>query len=114
MIYFSIALFSLAAFLGIALLISWMRRKDLKIGVVYSHGGVALTALVILAAFSITHPHHFPLISLVLFSMGVIAGLYMFFRKRNTAKTKKPISVAFIHAFFVLSGFITLLVFAFR
>jgi CHASE2 domain-containing sensor protein len=114
MIYFSIALFSLAASLGVAILVCWLRQKDLGIGTIYSHGGVEISALVLLSAFSITHPQHYPLISLVLFSIGVIAGLYMFFHIGEERKTKNPISIAFIHAFFVVSGFVSLLIFTFN
>jgi hypothetical protein len=112
MIYVSIALFSIAALLGLTVLIQWLRKKEAPKGVVYSHGGVAIIALVILIVYSIMHPQHFPLISLALFPMGAIAGIYMFFTYKGDGR-KRPVSVAFIHAFFVLSGFIALLVFAF-
>src|SRR6187549_1990869 len=111
-IYFSIGFFVLAAILGLTILIRWLQRKEASRAVTYSHGAVAIIAIVILVVYSAMHPKHFPLISLVLFPMGAIAGLYMFFTEK--VRNKKPISVAFLHAFFVLCGLITLLVFVFR
>jgi hypothetical protein len=110
-IYISIVFFSVAAILGITVLVRWLQHKDAAKGIIYSHGAVAVAALVILVAYSIMHPHHFPVISLALFPLGAIAGLYMFFTYKEG--TKKPISVAFIHAFFVVSGFVALLIFVF-
>ncbi len=112
MIYISIALFSIAAILGLTILISWLRHKDAPNGIVYSHGGIAVMALVILVAYSIMHPDHFPLISLILFPIGAAGGLYMFFR--YSEGKRRPIPLAFIHAIFVLSGFVALLVFVFK
>lgn len=118
-IYISIGLFALAAIFGLTVLIRWLQKKDAPRGVIYSHGVLAVSGLVILIAYSIMNPAHFPSISLALFPLAAIAGIYMFFRyevhrtKELNKVYKRPVSVAFIHAFFAVAGLITLLVFTF-
>jgi Ca2+/Na+ antiporter len=118
-IYISIGLFTLAAIFGITILIRWLQKKDAPKGVVYTHGTFAVAGLVVLVAYAIMHPAHFPSVSLALFPLAAIAGVYMFFRyehqktKHPNKKHKHPVSVAFIHAFFAVAGLTTLLVFTF-
>ena len=118
-IYISIGLFALASVLGIAILIRWLQRKDASTGVVYSHGVVAVSGLLVLVVYSIMNPDHFPAISLALFPLAAIAGLYMYFSYEHTRlnsehrRKKRLVSVAFLHAFFAISGVTTLLVFLF-
>src|SRR5687768_3830880 len=87
-IYISIGLFALAAVLGLTILIRWLQNKDAPKGVVYSHGAVAVAGVVVLVSYSIMHPDHFPAISLALFPLAAIAGLYMYFTYEN--RRNKP------------------------
>jgi hypothetical protein len=110
MIYLAIALFAVAAVLGLTILINWLTNKNAPKGVIYSHGAVAATALVLILIYALQNPDSFPKVSIILFVVGALGGFYMFFSEKET---KKPLAVAFIHAFIAVSGFVTLLLFAF-
>ena len=107
MIYTAIALFALSAILGLTILIKWLTKKEASKAVIWSHGLVAATALVILVVFAIQNPDNYPQISLILFVIAAIGGFYMFFRDLN--KKNSPLSVAFIHALLAVGGFVMLL-----
>jgi len=111
MIYTAIALFALSAILGLTILIKWLTKKEASKAVIWSHGLVAATALVILVVYAIQHPDNYPQISLILFVIAAIGGFYMFFRGLN--KKNSPLSVAFIHALLALGGFAMLLFYTF-
>jgi hypothetical protein len=111
MINLAIALFALSAALGLTILIKWLTKKDAPKGVIYSHGLVAATALVIIITYAIQNPDNFPKISIVLFVISAIGGFYMFFN--DLKKKASPLAIAFIHALLALSGFVTLILFAF-
>jgi len=107
MIYAAIALFALSAILGLTILIKWLTKKEASKAVIWSHGLVAATALVILVVFAIQNPDNYPQVSLILFVIAAIGGFYMFIRDLN--KKNSPLSVAFIHALLAVGGFVMLL-----
>jgi len=107
MIYTAIALFALSAILGLTILIKWLTKKEASKAVIWSHGLVAATALVILVVFAIQNPDNYPQVSLILFVIAAIGGFYMFIRDLN--KKNSPLSVAFIHALLAVGGFVMLL-----
>ena len=111
MIYTAIALFALSAILGLTILLKWISKKDASKAVVYSHGIVAATALVILVVYAFMNPGNFPKVSIGLFVVSAIAGFYMFIN--DLRKKMSPLSLALIHALVAVSGFVTLLLFAF-
>jgi hypothetical protein len=111
MIYAAIALFALAAVLGLAILIKWLTKKEASKAVVYSHGIVAAVALVILVVYALQNPDNYPQVSLILFIIAALFGFYMFFRSLRNKLS--PIAVAFIHALLAVGGFVMLLAFAF-
>lgn len=111
MIYAAIALFALAAVLGLTILITWMKSKDASKAVIYSHGAVAATALVLLIVYSVQNSEHFPLISLILFPAGALGGFYMFFTYREGKK--RPVAIAVLHALIGVTAFSALLIFTF-
>ncbi len=111
MINASIALFALAAVLGLTILIKWLTKKEALRTVIYSHGLIAATALVLLAVYSFQHPENFPKVSLILFVIGALGGFYLFFT--DLQKKPHPIPIAFVHALLGVTAFITLLLFAF-
>jgi len=78
MINASIALFALAAVLGLTILIKWLTKKEASRTVIYAHGLIAATALVLLAVYSLQHPENFPKISLTVFILGALGGFYLF------------------------------------
>jgi hypothetical protein len=111
MIYLAIALFAVSAALGLTILIKWLTKKNASKAVVFSHGGIAALALVLLIVYAIQHPDHFPKVSIGIFVIAALGGFYMFFRSMNN-KTS-PLVIAFVHALLALSGFISLLLFVF-
>ena len=111
MIYVSIALFALSAALGLAILVKWLTKKEASKGVIYSHGIVAVIALMLLIVYAIQHPGNFPKVSIILFSVAAVAGLYMFFL--DMKKKTSPMVIAFTHALVAVSAFVLLLLFVF-
>jgi hypothetical protein len=109
MIYLAIALFAVAAVLGLVILVSWLQKKNASRAVVYSHGIVAAAALLLVVFFSIQNTENFPKLSLTLFIISAIAGFYMFFRDLNHKMS--PMVLAFVHALVAVAGFISLLVY---
>jgi len=110
MLYLAIALFALAAVFGLTILVKWLTKKDAPRGVVYAHGGVAATGLVLLVILALQHPDHFPKLSLILFVIAALGGFYMFFQ--DVMKKTPPLAIAFVHALLAISGFVSLLWFA--
>ena len=111
MIYLAISLLALAAILGLIILIKWLTKKHASKAVIYSHGIVAAVALVLLVVFALQNPGNYPKVSIALFVLSALFGFYMFFR--DLMKKFSPYSVAFIHAFLAVGGFVALAAFAF-
>ncbi|TCK85315.1 hypothetical protein [Albibacterium bauzanense] len=111
MIYTSIALFALTAALGLGILIKWLTKKDAPRSVIYSHGIFAVIALLLLVIYAVQNPDNFPKVSIVLFVLAAIGGLYMF--ALDLKKKASPLNITFIHALIALGGFVTLLLFVF-
>ena len=111
MIYAAIALFAVSAVLGLAILLKWLSKKDASKAVIYSHGAVAATALIILVVYAIQNPSNFPKVSLGLFVVGALVGFYMFIN--DLRQKMSPMALAFAHALVAVAGFVGLLLFAF-
>jgi hypothetical protein len=111
MIYFSIFAFALSAVLGLTILLKWLSKKEAPRSVVYSHGLVAVTALLLLIVYSVQNPGNFPKVSLVLFVIAAVAGIYMFII--DLSKKPHPLAIAFTHGTVAVIAFVTLLLFAF-
>jgi hypothetical protein len=108
MLYLCIALFALAAVIGVTMLMKWMAGQGASKPVIYSHGSVAATALVLLLVYVVQHPGENPMTALILFSIGAVGGFYLFFVERTG---KRPVAVAVVHGLLGVSGFIALLAF---
>ena len=111
MMYVSIAAFALAAIFGLTILLKWFGNSDAPRAVIYTHGILAATGLVLLLVAAIKDQAHAPMISIVLFTIAAVAGFYMFFR--DIIKKKRTLFLAFIHGVVAVAGFITLLFFVF-
>lgn len=110
MIFASIALFALSAVLGLTILIKWLTDKEASQQVIYSHGIVAVIALVLLLVYAAQHPDNFPLVSIILFAVAAVVGLYMFVL--DLKKKPSPMFVAIAHALVAVTAFVLLLLFA--
>src|SRR5690554_6885077 len=106
MIYTSIALFALTAVLGLSILIKWLTNKEASRTVIYSHGIFAVIALLLLVVYAVQNPDNFPKVSIILFVLAAIGGLYMFVL--DLKKKASPLAITFIHALVAVGGFVTL------
>jgi hypothetical protein len=111
MLKISIILFALSAVLGLSILIKWITNKSASKAVIYSHGIAAVIALLALIAFFMNHPVKILLVSIILFAIAAVAGLYMFLR--DIKNRPSPLALAFTHALVALGGFVVLMLFAF-
>lgn len=112
MVNVAIVIFAVAAVLGLTILLNWMKSKNVSRAVIYSHGIVAASGLILLIIYAIQNPGYIPKASIILFSIAAIGGFFLFFL--NTKRNMTPVGIAFIHAAIAISGFITLLIFAFE
>jgi hypothetical protein len=111
MLYLSVALFALTAILGLTILIKWLTKKEASKAVIYSHGAVAALGLVLLIVYALQNPANFPKASIILFTVGAVAGFYMFFG--DLKKKPHPLVLACVHALVGVGGFLALLLFVF-
>jgi hypothetical protein len=111
MLITSIILFAIAAIFGITILIPLFTGKPIKRSVAVLHGIFAASALVILIFFSINYKGDSPFVSIILFAIAAIAGLFLFVRDLNNKPGPK--GLALIHAVVAVISFLILLVFAF-
>jgi len=111
MLYAAIAIFAVAAGLGLVNLLSWTKKQDAPRLTVYTHGLFAATGLVLLIVYAFQNPEAFPKIAISLFVMAALGGSYLYYT--DITKKPHPIPVAFIHAFLAVSGFVMLLLFVF-
>ncbi|WP_345124342.1 hypothetical protein [Hymenobacter antarcticus] len=111
MLYASVTLFVLAATAGATILITWLNKKNAPKAVVYSHGLLAVSGLLVLLYYAFTHPAAYPKLSIGLFIITALAGIYMFITSRPDQV--KPVRIAGLHALLAVSSLITLLVYVF-
>ncbi|MCB0487510.1 MAG: hypothetical protein R2820_13855 [Cyclobacteriaceae bacterium] len=111
MLYLTIGLFALSAVLGLTMLLRWISKNDAPKAVIYSHGGVAAIALVLLAIYAVQNPASYPKLSIILFTIAALGGFYLFFT--NLKSGAKPIGVALIHGSLAVAAFLMLLLFVF-
>lgn len=111
LIYLAIAVFAIAAILGVSILVNWLTKKGVSKGVIYGHGIFAAIGLVALIVFAIQNPENQPKVTLILLVIAALGGFYMFFRELQNKMS--PYSIAFVHALLAVAGFVSLLLFAF-
>lgn len=111
MLYASITLFVLAAAFGATILITWLNKKNAPKAVVYTHGGLAVSGLLVLLYYAFTHPTAYPKLSIVLFIVTALGGIYMFLT--SGPDKAKPVPIAGLHALLAVGSLVTLLVYVF-
>src|SRR6476661_1334316 len=107
MLYLTIALFALAAVLGIVIFKNWITSANTPKTVVYSHGIVAAAALVILLIIALQNGANMLRTSLILFIVAALGGIYMFVR--DLKGKFSPIWLAAVHAVLAVAGFLVLI-----
>lgn len=109
MIYTAIALFSLAAILGLILLSYVLKGKQTPKAVVFTHGPVAALALVLLIIYS-TGNTPAPITSIVLFVIAALGGVVLV--THDVMGKVIPKWLAVTHGLIAVTGFLFLLAFA--
>ncbi|HET6245170.1 MAG: hypothetical protein H0V01_06460 [Bacteroidetes bacterium] len=110
MIYTAIALFALAAILGMVLLTFVLQGKETPKGIVFSHGPLAAAGIILLIIYSFKQGPG-PIEATVLFLIAAGGGIIMFI-KDMTGKTI-PKWLGIVHGLIAVTGFIYLIIFAF-
>ncbi|MBS1614518.1 MAG: hypothetical protein JST06_00180 [Bacteroidetes bacterium] len=111
MLYLIIALFALAAALGIINLKHWMSAAKPPRKFVYLHGAFAATALVLLIVHALSSEGAAVRTSLIFFIIAALAGFYLF--ARDLKNKIGPGSLAMVHGLVAVIGFVLLLFVAF-
>lgn len=112
MLYVSIIAFALAAVFGVTILLKWAGNSDAPRVVVYSHGLLAATGLILLLIAALNNKDNAPVVSIVLFLIAAIAGFYMFFT--DLVKKKRSLITGVVHGIVAVIGFVLLLLFVFK
>lgn len=107
MLYLIIGLFAIAAVIGILIFKNWLTDAKTSRTVVYLHGLFAATALVLLLVFALQNHIDRLQISVVLFVIAALGGIYMFVR--DLRGTFSPMWLATAHALLAVAGFLVLI-----
>ncbi len=110
MLITAILFFALAALLGSYLLSFVLQNKNTPKGVVFTHGSLAATGLIILIIYALFN-HPSPIVSIILFVLAALGGITLVYRD-ITGKTV-PKWLAIGHGLTAIAGFIFLIIFTF-
>jgi hypothetical protein len=111
LIYASIGFFALAALLGMYLLTFVLQGKETPKAIVFTHGPMAAIGVVLLIIYALKGGPS-PTESIVLFVLAALGGLFMVFRDLSGKPIPKFLAVG--HGLLAVTGFIFLLLFAFK
>src|SRR5215213_6773731 len=104
MLYAAIALFAVAAILGILIFKNWLTSAKTSRGVVYAHGIIAATALILLLVVVFQNGISALRTSVILFIIAALGGIYMFVR--DLRGKFSPMWLATVHALLAVAGFL--------
>jgi hypothetical protein len=109
MLYLAIGLFVLAAVFGLIILTAILKDQPTPKPFVFIHGGVAVTALLIVIYYIVQHQGSGPILSVTLFILAALGGLTMF--AVDIRNKPVPKWIAIIHPLVAISGLIALISF---
>jgi hypothetical protein len=107
MLYLNIALFAIAAIIGLLILKNWLTSATTSRATVYAHGIFAAAGLVLLFIYFMKNAQQDIKTSLILFLVAAVAGFYMFFQ--DLRGKFSPTWLAIIHGLVAVAGFVFLL-----
>ncbi len=110
MITTAIALFSLTAIIGMVMLGFVLQDKKPSRALVFTHGPLAVAALILLIVYSKDH-NPIPLESIILFIIAATGGLILVAKDLMGKTIPKWLGIA--HGLIAVTGFIFLLIFQF-
>jgi hypothetical protein len=102
-----ILLFAVAAVFGIVLIIPVLQGKTPSRALVFTHGGIAATALVMLLLRYFNEPGTVPQWSLILFVVAALGGFVLL--SSHLRKNTVPKPLALVHAAAAVVAFLILL-----
>lgn len=102
-----ICLFAVAAVFGVTLIIPVLQGKTPARAFVFSHGGIAAVALVMLLLQFFKDATTVPQVSLILFVVAALGGFVLF--ARDLQKQPIPKALALVHAGAAVTAFLILL-----
>jgi hypothetical protein len=110
MIFASIVFFALAAVFGVIMLSYLLTGKNIPKGLAIIHGPLAVIGLVLLIIYSLKSSEG-AWLPVGIFAVAAVGGLILF-HQDLTAKAPKWLGV--VHGLAAVTGFVTLLVFAYQ
>jgi hypothetical protein len=111
MLYLIIALFALAAVMGLVIAVAIFSGKpSTPKPAVIAHGIFGASALVIFLFYAMGHQDNYPQLSLILFIVAALGGFLLLY---NDLKRKPgPKAIVVVHALVAVTAFVILLAFA--
>ena len=109
MLYLIVGFFALAAALGFIIINALIRKRETPKLAVFAHGVLAVTWLGLLIYYAIQNPENYPQVSIILFGIAALGGIYLFYN--DMRKKPGPPGLAVIHALADVIAFGLLLVF---
>ena len=110
LIYTAIALFAVAALMGIYLITFVLQKKETPKAIAITHGLLAATALVLLIIHTVQTGADL-IQAIVFFVIAALGGIVLFARDITGKSLPKALAVA--HGLLAITGFVFLLVYAF-
>jgi hypothetical protein len=111
LIYAALAVFGIAALGGIYLLSLVLRDKQTPKSIAFIHGLFAVSGLILLIVYCIRNQPG-PGLSIGIFVVAALGGLVLIYK--DLTENKVPKWLGIVHGLAAVTGYITLLVFAFR
>lgn len=108
MLITTIVLFAIAAVLGLVLITKVLKEESTPKTVVYSHGGAAAVALVLLIIAYANQGDSMLMTTILVFVVAALGGFVMF--GRDLLEKEIPKWLAVVHALIAVTGFILLLI----
>lgn len=110
MLLLAIALFAIAAILGLYLLSYVLQNKNTPKGIAFTHGPLAAIGLIILIIYAFLYKPA-PIVSIIIFILAALGGLILIHKDL----TEKPVPrwLAIGHGLIAIIGFVLLLFFTF-
>ena len=110
-LYLVIVLFVFATMIGVLMISMQLQGEIVSKNIMYAHIILAIVAIVVLAVFSYQYPDNYPKLSLILFGLAGLLGIYMF---SNFLKEKRnPFIIDLVYGLLAMGGFVYLIFFVF-
>lgn len=108
MLFTALALFAIAAMLGLYLLSFILKNKNTPKKIAFTHGPVAILGLIILYVYALRYDPA-PIISIVIFTFAALGGLMIIYKDLTGRPIPKGLAIG--HGLTALVGFATLIYF---